>query len=345
MSVLDELKRLSGNLFVGAAHRPSEGNRFEIIDPATEQVIGDVAECTTDEIEEVIRRSNAAQKAWQGLDFLTRAELLHEVATRMRAACPDLAEFLTRESGKPYKESADEVGWSASAIDYYAEIARHENGRVLGSNIAEQFHFTLKEPLGTVVIVLPFNFPYVLLCWEAAAALVAGNSVIVKPSEMTSLSSLKFMEAFASLPDGVIQCVTGGGAIGEQLVASSDTHMVAFTGGVETGRVVAKACAEQFKRCLIEASGNDPFVVIPSAPIDLAARAATFAANLHCGQVCTSAERLYVHESIHDAFVERLAHHTGALRIGNGLDNVDVGPMVSEKERQRYETTLARAVD
>ncbi|MDH4160155.1 MAG: aldehyde dehydrogenase family protein, partial [Actinomycetota bacterium] len=258
---------------------------------------------------------------------------------------PELAEILTREMGKPYKETADEVAWSVTATDYYAEIGRHDVGHMVGPATAGQTHFTLKEPMGVVVIVLPFNYPYVLLCWEAAAALAAGNAVIVKPSENTSLSTLKFMEAFEALPPGLVQCVTGGGRVGQQLVGSPDTHMVAFTGSVPTGRAIARTCAETFKPHLIEASGNDPFIVMPSAPMDMAVRGTAFAAFLNCGQVCTSAERIFVHNDIYDEFAARLVAEVAKLRVGSGLDRVDVGPMVSERERARYEALLARAVE
>ncbi|MDH4353707.1 MAG: aldehyde dehydrogenase family protein, partial [Actinomycetota bacterium] len=229
--------------------------------------------------------------------------------------------------------------------DYYAEIGRHDVGHMVGPATAGQTHFTLKEPMGVVVIVLPFNYPYVLLCWEAAAALAAGNAVIVKPSENTSLSTLKFMEAFEALPPGLVQCVTGGGRVGQQLVGSPDTHMVAFTGSVPTGRAIARTCAETFKPHLIEASGNDPFIVMPSAPMDMAVRGTAFAAFLNCGQVCTSAERIFVHNDIYDEFAARLVAEVAKLRVGSGLDRVDVGPMVSERERARYEALLARAVE
>jgi len=169
--------------------------------------------------------------------------------------------------------------------------------------------------------------------------------LIVKPSELTSVTTLLFMRAFEPLPAGLVQCITGGQRVGTRLCASHDTHMVAFTGGVETGKAVARACAERFKPTLIEASGNDPFIVMPSAPLEQAVRGAAFAAFLNCGQVCTSAERFYVHESIHDAFVEKLVHATRSLRIGNGLDRVDLGPMVSSHERERFEVVLAGAVD
>jgi betaine-aldehyde dehydrogenase len=153
------------------------------------------------------------------------------------------------------------------------------------------------------------------------------------------------MKAFSGLPDGLVQCVTGGSKVGQTLVESENTHMVAFTGSVPTGKIVAVACATQFKKCLIEASGNDAFIVMPSAPLDMAAKGGAFAANLNCGQVCTSAERFYVHKDIHDEFVEKLIAEIKQLRIGNGLDKVDIGPMVSEKERSRYEAIIERAIE
>jgi len=277
--------------------------------------------------------------------MLTRAELLHEVAAELRRLRPSLAEMLTREMGKPYKESYDEVSWSISAIDYYAEVARHENGKVVGPTVDGQLHFTLKEPLGVIAAIMPFNYPIVLLTWEIAAALAAGNAVITKPSELTSLTTLKFMEAFKALPAGLVQCVTGGGAVGAQLVESPEIHGVAFTGGIGTGKTIAKSCAETFKRCLIEASGNDPFIVMPSAPLPVAARATAFAAYLNCGQVCTSAERIYIHSDIYDAFADALTAEASRLRIGNGLGRVDIGPMVTPKERDRYERIVRRALD
>jgi betaine-aldehyde dehydrogenase len=346
MTALEEIKRLSGKLSIGGEFRDSTASAgFDVVDPATEDVIGRIPDSTTAEVDEAITVANRIQKAWNKVNALTRAELMHQVATNMRQSRGVVGEMLTREMGKPYKETTDEVDWSATAIDYYAEIARHDNGRVIGPAVDDQFHFTVKEPMGVVVIILPFNYPLCLFCWEAAAALATGNAVIVKPSENSALSTLKFMEAFAPLPDGLVQCLPGGAKVGSRLVESTDTHMVAFTGGVPTGQIVARACADQFKRCLIEASGNDPFLVMPSAPLDMAARGATFAAYLNCGQVCTSAERFFVHTDIHDAFVEKMVANARALRIGNGLDKVDMGPMVTAKERERYEGVIRRAVE
>ncbi len=346
MSTIKEFERLSGTYFILGAHKSSTGKKaYEVNDPATGVLLGSVAECLPEEVDHVLDAARRAQKIWWKESALHRAEALHEVARNIRASRHQLAEMLTREMGKTYKESADEVDWSVTALDYYAEVGRHDMGDVIGPAVAGQMHFTLKEPLGVVGIILPFNYPYVLMVWEAAAALIAGNAVVVKPSEHTSLCTLKFMESFMSLPPGLVQCVTGGGPVGQQLVSSSKTNMIAFTGSVPTGQAVVRACAETFKPHMIETSGNDPFIVMPSAPLEIAAKAASFAAFLNAGQVCTSAERFYVHEDIHDEFVSLLVREAKKVRIGNGLDNVDMGPMVNQRERDRYEKIIARAIE
>ncbi len=345
MNAANEFARLSGKYFAQGALRESAGaTRTPVVDPSTARGIGEIANVTPDEVDQVVAAANAAQGHWWGESALHRSEKLHEVAARMRQLRPDVAELMTRETGKPYKESVDELTWSVTATDYYAELGRHSVGSVLGPSVAGQLHYTVKEPMGVVVVILPANFPILLLMWEAAAALAAGNAVIVKPSEFASLTTLKFMEAFADLPDGLVQCVTGGGQVGKQLVAHRDTHMIGFTGSVPTGQAIARACADRFKPCLIEASGNDAFIVMPSAPLRTAARAATFAAFLNCGQVCTSAERIFVHSAVYDEFAAMMAEETAQLRIGNGLGKVDVGPMEHAGERDRFEKILGRAV-
>ncbi len=346
MSAIKEFERLSGTYFISGSNKSSAGKKFyEVKDPATGELLGKVAECLPEEVDQVFDAARLAQKNWWKESALHRAEVLHEVARTIKGARHELAEMLTREMGKTYKESADEVDWSVTALDYYAEIGRHDLGEVIGPAVAGQMHFTVKEPLGVVGIILPFNFPYVLLCWEAAAALIAGNAVVIKPSENTSLCTLKFMEFFKPLPPGLIQCVTGGGPVGAQLVSSSKTNMIAFTGSVPTGQAVVRACAETFKPHMIETSGNDPFIIMPSAPLEVAAKGAAFAAFMNAGQVCTSAERFYVHEDIHDEFVMLLVREAKKIRIGNGLDNVDMGPMINQRERDRYERIIARAIE
>lgn len=317
----------------------------DVIDPATEQVVATVADATDGELDAIVASAQAAQRQWMKLSALERTEALHQVAKAIEDQRPLLAESMTREMGKTYKEAFDETTWAVWAFRYYAEVSRHDQGRVVGPVVGGHMNLVTKHPLGVVGIIMAFNFPYCLYAWEAAAALGAGNAVILKPSDHTSISSLLFLKAMAPhLPKGLIGMITGGARVGAAMVAHKNVHGIAFTGSVPAGRAVAKGCAENFKKALIETSGNDPFIVMPSANLDVAARAAVFAANLNAGQVCTSSERFYIHQDIHQDFVAKVVELTNKIRIGNGLDKVDMGPMVSERERARYEGLVDRAI-
>ena len=339
------MRERSAQHFINGRYQLGTGAALPIINPATEAVIGEYAEACEGEIQQAIGAATQAQKAWWALSAVERADALHRVAELLLEQSASVGECLTREMGKPYREAEWEAGASASAFRYYAELARQEQGRVAGPAVAGQLHMTIKEPLGNVVSIVPYNFPVLLFGWQAAAALAAGNSIIVKPSELTSLTLLLLMPAFAHLPAGLVQVLTGGAEVGRYLVAHKDTHAVAFTGSVGAGQAVAQSAALRFKPVLIEASGNDPFIVMPSAPVEIVARGAAFAAFLNCGQVCTSAERFYVHEDIYDSFVCALAREARALRIGNGLECVDIGPLASQRERARVEGIVARAIE
>lgn len=341
----DALERVSDQMLGAGGLVAADGaRRVEVRDPATQRLLGTFTDPTPEQVDAVVAAANVAQCTWNDVTPLRRAELLHELAGRIRHSRL-VAELLTLETGKPFKESADELEWTASAIDYYAEIGRHSIGSIHGTATAGQTQFTIKEAMGTVVIILPANFPMLLLAWSAAAALAAGNSVIVKPSENASLTTLVFGELFAELGEGVVQVLPGGGDAAKQLVAHPDTHMISFTGSVPTGQAVARACSETFKPHRIEASGSDAFIVMPSAPIEVAARAATFAAFINAGQVCTSAEKIMVHEDVYDEFVAALVRNVERLRIGHGLDRVDIGALENGRELERIEKLLARAVE
>ncbi len=345
MGVLTEFDHKSHTILLDGEFRRSEATESRaVIDPATENVIAEIAETTAAEVDAAVDAGQAAYRKWWRISALERSEIMHEIANDLLAMKAQLAEALTREMGKPYKESADEVDWSVSAIRYYAETGRTDIGRVMGPAVEGHLNYTLKLPLGVVVSIQPFNYPMTLLAWEGAAALACGNAVIVKPSEYTSITTLMFAEAFnRHLPPGLFQVLTGAGEAGRQLVEHPKTNMIAFTGSVPTGKAIAAKCGEMMKPTLIETSGNDPFIVMPSAPLDVVARGAAFSAYMNCGQICVSAERFFVHQDIHDEFVEKMAQEARKIRIGNGLDKVEMGPMVAEKERTRYEAVLERA--
>jgi len=345
VGVLSEFDHKSHSILIDGEFRRSESTESRaVIDPATEDVIAEIAETTAAEVDAAVEVGQVAYKKWWRMSALERSEIMHEIANDLLAMKAQLAEALTREMGKPYKESADEVDWSVSAIRYYAETGRTDIGRVVGPAVAGHLNYTLKLPLGVVVSIQTFNYPMTLLAWEGAAALACGNAVIVKPSEYTSITTLMFAEPFnRHLPPGLFQVLTGAGEAGRQLVEHSKTNMIAFTGSVPTGKAIAAKCGEMMKPTLIETSGNDPFIVMPSAPLDVVARGAAFSAYMNCGQICVSAERFFVHQDIHDEFVEKMSEEARKIRIGNGLDKIEMGPMVAEKERTRYEGVLERA--
>ena len=346
MAMQETFKNLSGHIYLDGALRKGTGaNGCDSIDPATEEVNGELAFTSIVEVDEAVAVARKAQVKWNRMSGLARSEQLHEVARRLRNLIPKLAEAATREMGKPYKESANEAYWAAAAFDYYAEISRGDAGRVVAPVVDGDFNVITKHPLGVVGIIVPFNFPFVLFGWEASAALGAGNAVILKPSELATFSALIMMECFDHLPQGLVQCVPGAIETGKALVGHEGVDGIAFTGSVAGGQAVAQTCAQTFKRVLIEASGNDPFLVMPSADMSIATQAAVFASYANCGQVCTSGERFYVHNEVHDQFVDEVTRRATKLRIGNGLDKVDIGPMASQRERERYEAVLARAVE
>ena len=332
-------------LFSNPVYRPMSGLARAVIDPATLGTVGAIASATDAEIDIVLNAASKAQKSWKALDAKTRAKHLHTVANAIDAAdFARCAELMVREMGKPYPEAIGEIANCAPIFRYYAEMARDEAGKIAGNTQARSFQYARYEPYGVSVHIMPFNFPILLMCWTVAASLAAGNACIVKPAEATTLSTLDYMAVFRSLPEGLVSCLPGGPETGRALVESDRTHAVAFTGSVAAGRLVAVACAERTKPCVIEAGGSDPLIVSAHAPLEIAAAGSVTAAFHLTGQVCTSAERFFVVDAVHDRFVELFAERTRALRIGNGLDETEIGPLVSEAARAKVMKLVDEAI-
>jgi betaine-aldehyde dehydrogenase len=269
------------------------------------------------------------------------------VAVRLRARTDEVARVMTLEGGKPLIENSDEVGWTAAAFDYYAEMGRNFAGRVIPSIEATQLALVLKEPMGVVGCIVPWNYPLLLLAWKLAPALAAGNTTVCKPSELTPLSTLMIADCFDHLPAGVVNLLAGAGNVGEAIVGDERVDCVAFTGSVETGKSIAHRCADRVARINLELGGKDPFIVCEdvAGEIEVAARGGAWAAYLNAGQVCTSAERFYVMEGVYDAFVEAFVEHADTLVVGDPLDSeTDIGPMVSAAQRSRVTSQLEAAV-
>jgi betaine-aldehyde dehydrogenase len=319
---------------------------IEVTDPATEEVLDTVPRGTAADVDVAVRSSKEAFKTWRKMGANERTGLLHEVAARVQRHKGELVRLLTREEGKPLSENDEELEWVANTFDYYAELGRHDRGRVIPPGEASQFNFILKEPYGVVGCIVPWNYPLLLMAWKVAPALAAGNTVIIKPSEMTPLTALYMAEyCFDVLPVGVVNVVTGfGPETGEPLVKHPDVPVIAFTGSLATGQRIASHAAPMMKKLHLELGGKDATVIAEDADPELAAKAIAYAALINTGQVCTSTERVYIPKRKAKQFTEAIVEHVKSLRLGSGLEaSTDVGPMIGDTYRAKIESHVEDA--
>ena len=284
-------------LLIGGEQVAGAGEPLAVENPATEETVATVGSASPEQLAAAIAAAREAARGWQRTPAIERGEMLHEVARRLRERTEELAAAMTAEGGKPLIENRDEVEWCAAAFDYYAEIGRDSAGRVIPSIEATQLSLVVKDPLGVVGCIVPWNYPLLLLTWKLAPALAAGNTTVCKPSELTPTSTLMLAGCFEHLPAGTVNLIAGAGDVGAALSADEGIDCVAFTGSVETGKRVALACAERVARVNLEMGGKDPFIVcadVGAEGVEVAARGGAWAAYLNAGQVCTSAERFYV---------------------------------------------------
>ena len=332
--------------FVAGSLVEAQGAPRDILDPHDLSKVGVIADATPDEIERVLNTAQKTQESWAALDGKTRANILHRVADAIEGGdLSTIAVTMTREMGKPYPEAMGELANVAPIFRYCAELARDEIGKVAAPIQPGSFQYSRYFPYGTSLHIVPYNFPILLLSWTLAASLSAGNVTVVKPAESTTLCTWLFLELLAkALPEGTINGLSGGANVGRALVESDRTHVVAFTGSVAAGRAVGVACAERFKPCLLEAGGSDPLIVSSKAPLDVAISGSITAAFHLSGQICTSAERFFVHQDVHDEFVDGLAKAAKALRIGPGLEKSEIGPLVNQAARDKVKALVEDAV-
>ena len=334
-------------MFVNGRATPGHASgAIEVRDPASEELIESVPRGGPADVEDAVAAARAAFPAWRACVANERATLLHEIASRLRANQELLIELLCREQGKPWSENEEELVWSANTFDYYAELGRHECGAVLPPGAPSQLNFTRKEPYGVVACITPWNYPLLLLAWKLAPALAAGNTCVIKPSELTPLSTLHLARQILDvLPPGVVNVVTGLGAeAGDALVQHPEVAVGAFTGSHATGQRNASLAAPRMKKLHLELGGKDPMVIADDADPERAARALAYAALLNCGQVCTSTERVYVPSERAGELVEALVEHVRSLRLGPALSrNTDIGPMIGERYRERFESHVEDA--
>jgi acyl-CoA reductase-like NAD-dependent aldehyde dehydrogenase len=326
-----------------------EGGWLESEDPATEEVLGRVPTATAADVDRAVVAASRAWDDWRYTAANDRAELLHEAVAKSFEHHEELVELLTREQGKARPEQEEEAEWALTSLRYYAELGRNGLGRVIPSGEPRtQLNLVLKEPYGVVGAIVPWNYPLLLLSWKLAPALAAGNTVVIKPSELTSLVTLEWIErCFDHFPPGVVNVVTGTGQeAGEALVRHPAVRVIAMTGSVPTGQRIASIAAPMMKHLHLELGGKDAFVVAPDADLDTAVEALAYSALLNAGQVCTSSERIFVPTDVREGFAEALTAKVASLRLGHGLDEgTDLGPLAADRFRGKVAQHVRDAVD
>jgi acyl-CoA reductase-like NAD-dependent aldehyde dehydrogenase len=337
-------------LLIGSERVEGTGSPLAVENPYDGSTYATLGAAGPDQVEAAIAAARGAAPDWERTPAVERGEMLHAAATAMREHTDTLAEAMTKEGGKPLVENRDEVGWTAAAFDYYAEIGRDSAGRVIPPIESTQLALVLKDALGVVGCIVPWNYPLLLLAWKLAPALAAGNTTVCKPSELTPVSTLMLAGCFEHLPPGVVNVVAGAGDVGAAIAEHGDVDCIAFTGSVETGKKVARAAIERVARVNLEMGGKDPFIVCAdvagiSGGVETAAKGGAWAAFLNSGQVCTSAERFYVANELYDEYLQAFVDHTSGLVLGDPMDpNTDVGPMVSAAQRDKVAAQLESAV-
>ncbi len=305
---------------------------FAVHDPATGSQIGFAPDQILADADEAVARAAAAFPAWSARLASERAAYLRRWRDALAAQADTLAELITQEQGKPLAEARGEVAYGLGFVEWFAQEAVRLNGSIIASHLPGSRLMATPAPLGVAVAITPWNFPLAMILRKAAAALAAGCTVVVKPSPETPLTALAIAEAAqeAEFPDGVYATLTGASPVlGERLVAHPLVRAVSFTGSTVVGRRILRDAAPTVKRVLLELGGHAPFIVFEDADLDAAVADCVGAKFVTSGQDCLAANRIFVHRSLHDAFVDKLVTATAALKVGPGTDpTVDLGPMI-----------------
>lgn len=335
-------------LFVDGAYRDSQsGRRSQLINPATENVLCEVAAANAAEAGAAVESAHRAWKnGWRDLAPGKRAAILFAVAHRLREHLEEIAQLEMRQIGKPISDARDEAGLGARVFEYYAGAISRFGGETLP--VARGgFDFTLRQPLGVVAAIVPWNFPFPIACWKAAPALAAGNCVVLKPASISPLTALKLGELAhaAGLPPGVLQIVPGpGGAIGEALITHPQVRKVSLTGSTEVGRRAMELAARDFKRVSLELGGKSPNIVFADADWQLAADTSPLSVFANTGQDCCARSRVFIERPIYEQFVERFVAATKKLVVGDPTQpETQLGPLASANQRATVEEFLADA--
>ncbi len=326
-----------------------DGKTLTVENPATGAVVSDVPDSSVADAREAIECAERAQRPWEKLAPIERANVLHRIADGIRADAEHLARVLSEEQGKPLDQSRGEVNGTAGYFDYTAEWARRIEGEVIASDRPNEMQLLLRQPIGVIGGIVPWNFPLYVLARKVAPALLMGNTIVIKPSEMTPNSTLELARIFeaAEVPAGVVNLVCGYGPIvGEELASNPLIGMVSVTGSIRTGSRVMELAGKNITKVNLELGGSAPVIIMPDADLELAVQSIKACRLLNTGQVCGAADRTYVHAKVGDEFTDRLATAMGQAKYGNALDEegLDLGPLVSERQLEAVSGRVERAV-
>ena len=328
-------------LVLGGEHVLAEqGKTFTVIEPGSGQSFVEVAEAGIQDVERAVQIANRAfeEGKWPRLSATERGRILLRASTLVRERLEDIAIVEARNAGKPIRDARGEIGLVAAVLEYWGGAAN----KIFGETIPVQdagMEVTLREPVGVCALIIPWNFPLVIASWKIAPALACGNTVVVKPAQLTPLSVLILTDILmeAGLPPGVISVLPGpGSAVGNALVTHPLVSKVSFTGSTEVGSQIMRLCANNITRVSLELGGKAANVVFADADLDRCIDSSVFSVFGNCGQDCCARSRLLVQRSIYDEFVERFARRTSLLQIGQPLDEKsEIGPLISSGQRQR----------
>ena len=330
----------SFNYINGKWQASRAGHTFEDLNPANRtDIIGRFPRSDASDVDAAVQAARRHYPQWRKVPAPRRAEIMFRAAEIMVQRKDELARLMTREMGKVLQEASGDVQEAIDMTYYIAGEGRRLFGQTTPSELPDKFAMSVRMPIGVAAAITPWNFPLAIPSWKLIPALVAGNTVVFKPAEDTPLMGHRLVEILleAGLPEGVLNLVQGiGEEAGAALVAHPEVNVVSFTGSSETGREVAKVCAEHYKKVALEMGGKNPLIVMDDADLDLAVEGAVWGAFGTTGQRCTAASRLIVHRAVLQEFTERLVERAQQLRLGDGLlPTTDVGPLINEAQLRR----------
>jgi 1-pyrroline dehydrogenase len=338
----------SRKIFVGGKWvEAAEGATMEVLNPATGETIAEVPACTAVDVDRAVDAAKGALPEWLDSTPAERAELLLKLADILDANADELAEIESRNVGKPLSYARDEMPVCSDNLRFFAGAARVLEGRSAGEYMRGYTSMIRREPLGIVGGIAPWNYPLMMAVWKLAPALAAGNVQVLKPSEQTPLSLLRFVElAQDAIPAGVLNVVTGDGVpVGERIVTHPDVRLVSLTGDVETGKTIARTAADNLKRVHLELGGKAPVVVFDDADPAAVAEGIKIAGYWNSGQDCTAASRVVAGPKIYDRLLEELVPAVESLKVGDPAegDEIEMGPVISKAQQERVLGFLERA--